>query len=166
MLTLGPGEILALFIYMKNRITPEKITILKHGQFFVFGSNMKGRHGAGAAKLALDKKWTEEGHWHGIYWNKHRTEHEISWGFEALSCGSWAIPTKGLNMDTLSIDFIKYFVDDFLNWNKKSNNVYLVTEIGCGLAGYTPEQIAPLFRDAVDVKNIHLPQRFWDVLNK
>ena len=44
--------------------------------------------------------------------------------------------------------------------------IFLVTEIGCGLSGYEPEDIAPFFKDAVNLKNVHLPQRFWDVLNK
>jgi len=65
----------------------------------------------------------------------------------------------------LSIEQIKPFVDDFINWAKyHTNNTFYVTEIGCGLAELKPKDVAPLFKDAVDVPNIFLPSRFWHKL--
>ena len=56
------------------------------------------------------------------------------------------------------------YIDNFISFAKaKPELTFLVTEIGCGLAGYTPEDIAPLFIDAVDIPNIYLPIRFWNV---
>ena len=57
------------------------------------------------------------------------------------------------------------YVDEFVDFARRHPELtFLVTEVGCGIAGFTPAQIAPLFADAVGVENIHLPQRFWDVL--
>ncbi len=62
---------------------------------------------------------------------------------------------------------IEYYVLGFIEIAKKSPMLtFLVTKIGCGLAGYTPKDIAPLFKDAIDIPNIHLPADFWEVLNK
>lgn len=61
---------------------------------------------------------------------------------------------------------IRPYVDEFIRFAKEhSQYTFLVTEIGCGIAGFAPKEIAPLFKEAADVSNIHLPQRFWDVLN-
>ena len=61
---------------------------------------------------------------------------------------------------------IRPYVDEFIRFAKEhSQYIFLVTEIGCGIAGFAPKEIAPLFKEAADVPNIHLPQRFWDVLN-
>ena len=61
---------------------------------------------------------------------------------------------------------IRPYVDEFIRFAKEhSQYTFLVTEIGCGIAGFAPKEIAPLFKEAADVPNIHLPQRFWDVLN-
>ena len=58
------------------------------------------------------------------------------------------------------------YVDQFIGFAKEhAEYVFLVTEIGCGIAGFAPKEIAPLFKEAMHVPNIHLPQRFWDVLN-
>lgn len=139
-----------------SRITPENIDSLKKYEIFVFGSNLLGMHGAGAAKLAYDKQWAKYGRGYGITWSK--TENMV---------GSYAIPTKGLEIETLPISWIKYYITNFIKDAIKFPSLtYLVTEIGCGLAGYTPEDIAPLFKEAIDVENIHLPERFWNVLLK
>ena len=62
-------------------------------------------------------------------------------------------------LETLSLAKLKEFAKEH------SQYTFLVTEIGCGIAGFAPKEIAPLFKEAADVPNIHLPQRFWDVLN-
>jgi hypothetical protein len=131
-----------------NRITKDKITKLVPGEIFVFGSNLAGIHGAGAAKTAL--KW---GALHGVH--------------EGLCGRTYAIPTKDINIETLPIENIKSFVLKFEDtaW-ELPDLTFLVTEIGCGLAGYTPEDIAPLFKDCMGLSNVYLPKRFWDVLNK
>lgn len=85
-----------------HRVTPERITALKDGEVFVFGSNLNGWHGGGAARAA----------------------------------------------------------------RRHPEQTFLVTPIGCGIAGFSPREIAPLFREAVDVENIHLPNDFWEQLKR
>lgn len=135
---------------MKNRITPEKITELKDNEIFIFGSNLSGIHGAGAAKLALDK--------FGAIW-------ATGVGIQG-QC--YAIPTKSRGITrTLTINEIKPYVDEFIEFAiTKPELTFLVTEVGCGLAGYTVENIAPLFKDAMGIQNIYLPKRFWDRLKR
>ena len=129
---------------MKNRTSPPRIEKLKDNEVFVFGSNIAGHHGAGAAKLAMNK-W-------GAKWGK-------GIGLEGQTYG---IPTMQGGVET-----IKPYVDAFIDFAKKhKDKIFLVTEIGCGIAGFTPEDIAPLFKEAETVENIHLPERFWEVLNK
>lgn len=129
---------------MKNRISPPRIEKLKDNEVFVFGSNIAGHHGAGAARLAMNK-W-------GAKWGK-------GVGLEGQTYG---IPTMQGGVET-----IKPYVDAFIDFAKKhQDKIFLVTEIGCGIAGFTPEDIAPLFKEAETVENIHLPERFWEVLNK
>lgn len=129
---------------MKNRTSPPRIEKLKDNEVFVFGSNIAGHHGAGAARLAMNK-W-------GAKWGK-------GIGLEGQTYG---IPTMQGGVET-----IKPYVDAFIDFTKKhQDKIFLVTEIGCGIAGFTPEDIAPLFKEAETVENIHLPERFWEVLNK
>ena len=131
-----------------NRITPGNITQLQPGQIFVFGSNLIGRHGKGAAKTAL------------------RFGAKYGLGYGRVG-DTFAIPTKDGDLNTSALDHIKPYVDAFIAYARsKSNKIFLVTEIGCGLAGYQPEQIAPLFKAAVNIDNICLPERFWEVLNR
>lgn len=125
----------------------ELITELKENEVFVFGSNLSGRHGKGAAKQALE--------FGAIYGQ--------SIGMQGQT---YAIPTKSYDVRvTLDIDFIKMFVDDFINYAiENKNKTFLVTEIGCGLAGLTPKQVAPLFKNALNISNIKLPTRFIEQL--
>lgn len=96
---------------------------------FVFGSNLAGRHGAGSARHALR-------HHGAIYGN--------GIGFMG-SC--YAIPTKDTNIRTLPLDTISKYIDDFLVFARNSPDLeFEVVDIGCGLAGYTPQEIAPLFK--------------------
>lgn len=129
------------------RITPELISKLEQGYIFVFGSNLSGRHGKGAAKTALG--W-------GAKWGQG----------VGLQGRTYGIPTKDASIRrTLTIEEIKPFVDEFIEFAKiRKDLIFLVTEIGCGLAGYKPKDIAPLFEKAIDVENIYLPERFWHKL--
>ena len=128
---------------MNGRITSPRITELQPGEIFVFGSNLEGHHGGGAALLAW-KKW-------GAIWGQGT----------GLQGQTYGIPTMHGGPDS-----IKPYVDEFISFARQHPELtFLVTEVGCGIAGFRPAEIAPLFRDAVDVENIHLPQRFWEVLN-
>lgn len=127
--------------------SPANITSLQPNEVFVFGANERGIHGAGAAKLAL--QWGAK---MGQYGYMGRT---------------YGIPTKDTNIKTLPLQVISRYIDNFLATAKiNSFEIYLVTEIGCGLAGYTPEQIAPLFGRFHIPDNVRLPQRFIDILAK
>ncbi len=83
---------------MKGRITPNKVKTLKEYQIFVFGSNLAGRHGAGAAKLAYDNRWAQSGKGYGIVWSDNYKKAKMT--------GSFAIPTKGLDIETISLQWI------------------------------------------------------------
>jgi len=130
------------------RITPNNIKSLKDNEIFVFGSNESGIHGAGAAKLAKTL-------WGAIYGKA-----------EGIQGRCYAIPTKNKDISkTLSVDQIQIYVDNFINFAKcYPTLIFLVTEIGCGLAGLTPKQVAPLFKNSVDIENIYLPESFWKEL--
>ncbi len=130
-----------------DRTTPGHIYTIKENEVFVFGSNLSGRHGKGAAKTALP--W-------GAKWGQA----------SGIQGKTYGIPTKDASIRrTLTIDEIKPFVDDFIQWAKHhTGNIFYVTEIGCGLAGYKPKDIAPLFEDCIYLENVKLPARFWHKL--
>lgn len=132
-----------------ERITDYNIKELSKDEVFVFGSNEGGNHGKGAAKTAM--KWGAK---YGIG--------------EGLMGRTYGIPTKGADLrKSLSLSKISYYVDRFITCAKQQPQLtFLVTAIGTGLAGYTPEQIAPLFLKAIPVENIHLPKSFWIWINK
>ena len=95
----------------------------------------------------------------------------MSWGAEyrnpeGLQGKTYAIPTKDTTVrNTLSIDEIKVYIDRFINFAKDNEQLtFLVTDVGCGLAGLKHEEVGPLFQSAKDIKNIHLPQTFWDYI--
>lgn len=127
------------------KTTPSYITRLDLDQIFVFGSNEAGIHGAGAAKTACQ-----------LFGAKH--------GIGTGPTGRcYAIPTKDHNLKTLPLEVIYEEVERFLHY--ASNQIileFLVTPIGCGLAGYTPKDIAPMFKDAP--KNVVLPRSFVNAL--
>ena len=118
--------------------TPERITELKADEIFVFGSNLAGMHGGGAAYIAFQK-------------------------FGAvMGCGvglrgqSYAIPTMQGGVET-----IKPYVDEFITFAKSRPDLFFyVTRIGCGIAGFRDKDIAPLFSTAREVENICLPMSF------
>ncbi len=133
----------------ESRTTHHNITSLEPNQIFVFGSNEGGKHGAGAAKQAM--KW-------GAKWGTA----------EGLAGQTYAIPTKNfLITKTLSVSKIGGYIDNFVEFARQRPDLeFLVTEIGCGLAGLTPEQVAPLFAESRAVPNVKLPARFIKILNK
>ena len=132
---------------MLGRITSEYIKELKTDQVFVFGSNKIGKHGKGAAKIAL-KFGAKPGVGVGLMGN------------------SYGIPTKGSSMyKSLDIGEIKRYVDVFILFARDNpGKTFLVTQIGCGLAGFTPKQIGPLFIGCEELSNVHLPLSFWKKL--
>ena len=122
--------------------TPERISELRADEVFVFGSNLAGMHGGGAAWVAFRKFGAEMG---------------VGVG---LSGQSYAIPTMQGGVET-----IKPYVDEFIAFAKEHPELFFyVTRIGCGIAGFRDKQIAPLFAEAIDVTNICLPETFVDYL--
>jgi hypothetical protein len=112
---------------------------------FVFGSNLAGRHGKGAALYAREH--------HGAVYGQG----------VGLQGSSYAIPTKDAQIKTLPLDQIRRHVDDFKAFSSsRPDLVFQVTAIGCGLAGYTPADIAPMFRNAPG--NCTLPEVFLPYL--
>ena len=121
-----------------RRYTPEMISELRENEIFVFGSNLAGAHGGGAAWLAYNR--------FGAVWGEGVGMHGRT----------YAIPTMQGGVDT-----IKPYVDDFILFAKEHRELtFLVTRIGCGIAGFRDEEIAPLFREAICVENIILPKEF------
>ena len=129
---------------MNTRITPNHITELKPNGRFVFGSNLQGYHGGGAARLAMNQ-W-------GAVWGQGT----------GLQGQTYAIPTMQGGIGT-----IRPYIDQFIKFAQNDpERTFLVTEIGCGIAGFRPADIAPLFKNAINIPNIWLPQRFWEILQK
>lgn len=140
----GFGEYLNLHKLRKRfpRYTPENITSLKPDEVFVFGSNLAGHHGGGAARAALHK--------FGAVWGQG----------VGLQGQSYAIPTMQGGVET-----IKPYVDEFIGFAKARPELkFYVTRIGCGIAGFKDEEIAPLFSEALGVDNIFLPKPFADII--
>lgn len=128
----------------KKRVSPQWITTLADDEIFVFGSNLEGLHGGGAALLAYER--------FGAVWGQGT----------GLQGKSYGIPTMHGG-----VDVIAPYVDEFIAFAREHKELkFLVTEIGCGIAGFTVGEMAPLFKDAMDEENIYLPQRFIDILEK
>ena len=124
--------------------TPEMIKTLAPNEVFVFGSNLGGFHAGGAARAALDR--------FGAIWGQG----------VGLQGQSYAIPTMHGG-----IEAIKPYVDQFIGFAQSHPDLYFyVTRIGCGIAGFADEEIAPLFREALAVDNIALPKSFHDILTR
>lgn len=128
---------------MYNReYTPDMISALKENEIFVFGSNLGGMHGGGAARAAYNR--------FGAVWGQG----------VGLQGHSYAIPTMQGGVET-----IKPYVDEFIGFAQAHPELkFLVTRIGCGIAGFRDEQIAPLFTQAIDVTNIILPREFVEAI--
>jgi len=120
----------------QKRTTSEFITRLEPNEIFVFGSNLRGLHGGGAARIANLKFGAIIGQGVG------------------LQGQSYAIPTMQGGVET-----IRPYVDEFIVFAKQHPELtFLVTRIGCGIAGFTDEEISPLFAKAHEVDNIVLPE--------
>jgi len=119
--------------------SPERITSLEDGEIFVFGSNANGYHGGGAAAFAMDRFGAE-------------------WGNgEGLQGQSYAIPTME---GPVRMAAAVHRFCDFAAAHPELK--FLVTEIGCGIAGYSVIQVAPMFQEALALPNVMLPKRFWE----
>lgn len=127
---------------IRPEYTPESINSLRSDEIFVFGSNLHGHHGGGAARAARKK--------FGAIWGQG----------VGLQGQSYAIPTMQGGVET-----IKPYVDQFVDFAKAhAESFFYVTRIGCGIAGFKDSDIAPLFKNAMDIANICLPKAFADVL--
>lgn len=127
---------------MNTRITPDYISDLEENEIFVFGSNLEGAHGRGAARTAHDK--------FGAIWGQGT----------GLQGRSYGIPTMHGGAEE-----IRPYVEEFIDFAASHPNlIFLVTRVGCGIAGFHDAEIAPLFARASEVSNIFLPESFWKVL--
>lgn len=130
------------FLEMKKIYTPERIDSLEPNEVFVFGSNLEGIHGGGAALTA----WLK----FGAIWGQG----------VGLQGQSYGIPTMHGGVDA-----IKPYVDEFVDFAKAHPELtFLVTKIGCGIAGFSFEEMAPLFAAVVDQPNVVLPKEFFDII--
>ena len=124
--------------------TPANITQLGQDDIFVFGSNLQGFHSGGAARTAYRR--------FGAVWGQG----------VGPQGQSYAIPTM---FD--SVEKIKPYVDQFIDLAREwDQNTFYVTRIGCGIAGFTDRQIAPLFKDALKLYNVRLPKSFVDIIKE
>lgn len=128
---------------MYNRkFTPNKIASLQNNEIFVFGSNLDGLHGGGAARVAYQK--------FGAQWGKGVGIQGKSYGIPTMHGG---------------VEVIKPYVEDFIEFALSHKEyTFLVTRIGCGIAGFSANEIAPLFAKAINAENILLPMDFVQVL--
>ena len=126
-----------------KRISPNSIRQLKNKEVFVFGSNIHGMHGGGAARFAYEHFGAE-------------------WGVgEGLTGQCYALPTME------GSESFRQAVARFIQCAKENPSLtFLVTSVGCGIAGYSEEQVAPWFADASQLDNVYLPDSFWQVLEK
>ena len=128
----------------KREFTPERIESLKPQEIFVFGSNLGGYHGGGAAAIALRK--------FGAIWGQG----------VGLQGQSYAIPTMQGGVET-----IKPYVDEFIGFATEHPELkFYVTRIGCGIAGFRDEEIAPLFAAALERQQVILPESFVQLLEQ
>ena len=125
-----------------DRITPGYITALNDNEIFVFGSNLKGNHGGGAARTAYRKFGAVMGQGTG------------------LQGQSYGIPTVHGGVAE-----IQPYVEEFIRFAEAHPALkFLVTRVGCGIAGFRDDEIAPLFQHAIKLKNVWLPKNFIAVI--
>ena len=120
-----------------RRVASDRIATLGENEIFVFGSNIQGSHGGGAAWYAYKNFGAE-------------------WGVgEGLTGRTYALPTMEGEAS------LKHAVEHFIVCAKQHPElIFLVTAVGCGIAGYTPQEVAPLFKEAAKLENVYLPQVF------
>jgi hypothetical protein len=128
------------------KLSPPHITRLLPGEIFVFGSNLAGIHGAGAARMAHRDFGADRG---------------VGAGYTG-SC--YAIPTKDTHLRVLPLVTIEQHILEFLRCaHMDKDREFLLTAIGCGLAGYKPADIAPLFfPEGHFLGNVAYPKEFVD----
>ncbi len=127
--------------YYMDRVTPNHIDMLQPNEIFVFGSNVNGFHAGGAAATAMHK--------FGAVWGQG----------EGLQGKSYALPTME------GMDSMRAAVERFQRFAAQHPELrFLVTRIGCGIAGYTVAEVAPLFKGCIKLENVALPIDFWKVL--
>ena len=131
---------------MPNKVfTPENITKLKQNEVFVFGSNKAGNHVGGAARVAVEKFGAIMGHGEG------------------LQGQSYAIPTLDEQMDKVSTEELTRSVRRFADYTRyNTDKVFYVTKIGCGIAGFSVEEIVEVFKSVSFGDNVVLPQEFGE----
>lgn len=124
-----------------HRVASDRIVELCENEIFVFGSNIQGAHGGGAA------------------WFAHKA-FGAKWGVgEGLTGRTYALPTMEGEAS------LKIAVDHFIDCARQHPELtFLVTAVGCGIAGYTPKEVAPLFKEATSLENVYLPMLFWEYL--
>ena len=124
-----------------RRVASDRIAKLGENEIFVFGSNIQGAHGGGAA------------------WFAHKA-FGAEWGVgEGLTGRTYALPTMEGEAS------LKKAVENFIACAKQHPELtFLVTAVGCGIAGYTPNEVAPLFKEALTLENVYLPEVFIEVL--
>lgn len=124
-----------------RRVASDRIATLGEKEIFVFGSNIQGSHGGGAAWYAYKQFGAE-------------------WGVgEGLTGRTYALPTMEGKAS------LKKAVDNFIACAKQHPELtFMVTAVGCGIAGYRPDEVAPLFKEATSLENVYLPEVFWKAL--
>lgn len=130
---------------MNNRNTAGVIIQLATNEIFVFGSNLSGLHAGGAARFAYER--------FGAMWGKGN----------GIQGKSYAIPTMAEGIERpLTLEEMRPYIEEFIVFAKNTPECrFMVTPIGCGIAGFKPADIAPLFANAIHVENIWLPGEFW-----
>ncbi len=125
-----------------RRVASDRIDELGENEIFVFGSNIYGAHSGGAAWYAHKKFGAE-------------------WGVgEGLTGHTYALPTMEGDAS------LKKAVEHFILCAKTHPElIFLVTAVGCGIAGYKPEEVAPLFKNAISLENVYLPRVFWNIID-
>jgi len=130
--------------FERPAFTPENITVLAADEIFVFGSNLGGNHDGGAARIALQKFGAIYGQGVG------------------LQGQSYGIPTMQGGVETIAP-----YVNQFIEFaGAHPAYFFYVTRVGCGIAGFTDLEIAPLFKKALNLKNVCLPETFVKLLLK
>ena len=124
-----------------GRVTPDNIVTLRSNEIFVFGSNALGQHGGGAARYAYEHFGAVMGEGHGL--------HGKSYAIDSMS----------------GLAVMEAEVKAFAEYAKSHSSLkFLVTPIGCGIAGFNVKQIAPMFECCRNISNVSLPASFWDII--
>ena len=147
MTTTNPSTPGTQISYPQEKIITGMITQLAANEVFVFGSNLGGRHGAGAARKARE--------WGAVCGNPVGHQGQ-----------TYAIPTVDASVrNTLSLAEIQPYANEFIQYARTHPElVFLLTDVGCGLAGLRAEDAAPLFQEALTVPNIRIHHKFMAVL--